>query len=326
MDALPSGVLERLAQLRALVSPRAQRAGPNPLGLPGAWIYRADRPEPMVKHSAALLRVGVIVQGRKQLHVDGRVLSYDESSCIVLTGEVDYSSCVVEASPEQPFISLTLEVPTELVVRTLLDLADVCPVAVAPSGPPQSAFLAELDDRVLEPLVRLVGCLDDPAERKVVAPLALHELVFRLLRSDAAAALRAAACRGGDEGRIAESMAFIRANAQRKLSVEQLAKRAAMSPSHFAHRFREVARVSPMRYLKHVRLEHASVLLQQRLRAGEVATRTGYASVAHFTRDFKQRFGVAPGQYARRIGAGETIAGSDNHVAASALAAGNASA
>ncbi|MBC8072044.1 MAG: AraC family transcriptional regulator [Deltaproteobacteria bacterium] len=318
-------MLDRLAQLRALVLPRAQRVGLNAVALPGAWLYRADRPEPMIKHSAALLRVGVVVQGRKQLHIDGGVLYYDESSCIVLTGEVDYSSSVIEASAERPFISLTLEVPTELVVRTLLDLSAVCPVAAVPDGPPRSAFLAALDDRVLEPLVRLVGCLDDAAERKIVAPLALHELVFRLLRSDAAAALRAAACRGGDEGRIAESMAFIRANAQRKLSVEQLAKRAAMSPSHFAHRFREVARVSPMRYLKHVRLERASVLLQQQLRAGEVATRSGYASLAHFTRDFKQHFGVAPGQYARRV-AGETIAGSGNPVAASALAARSASA
>lgn len=318
-------MLDRLAQLRALVLPRAKQVGLNAFDLPGAWLYRADRPEPMVKHNAALLRVGVIVQGRKQLHIDGGMLSYDESSCIVLTGEVDYSSCVVEASVERPFISLTLEIPTELVVRTLLDLAEVCPVAAVPEGPPRSAFLAELDDRVLEPLVRLVGCLDDAAERKIVAPLALHELVFRLLRSDAAAALRAAACRGGDEGRIAESMAFIRANAGRKLSVEQLAKRAAMSPSHFAHRFREVARVSPMRYLKHVRLERASVLLQQQVRAGEVATRSGYASLAHFTRDFKQHFGVAPGRYARRT-ADETIAGSGNPVAASALAARGASA
>ncbi len=218
----------------------ATRTGANPLPLPGVWLYRADKPEAMSKHSAPLLRVGVVVQGAKELVVDGQVLRYDPSKCIVLTGEVGYTSRIVEASPAAPFLSFTLEVPTELVARTLIDLAAVVPVAPAASGPPQPAFLAEVDDRVLEPLVRLLRCLDDPAERTIVAPLALHELVFSLLRSDAAAALRAAACRGGDEGRIAEVMAFIRANTARKLSVEQLAKRAAMSPSHFAHRFRDV--------------------------------------------------------------------------------------
>jgi AraC-like DNA-binding protein len=124
-------------------------------------------------------------------------------------------------------------------------------------------------------------------------------------------------------------MAFIRANAHRKLTVAQLAKRAAMSPSHFAHRFRDVAQVSPMRYLKHVRLDHARVLLlQQGLRAGEVATRSGYASLAHFTRDFKQHFGVAPGQYARAVGSASasTIAGSDNSSAVLALVRSAASA
>ena len=44
----------------------------------------------------------------------------------------------------------------------------------------------------------------------------------------------------------------------------------AMSPSHFAHRFRAVARLSPMRYLREVRLERArELLLQHGARAGE---------------------------------------------------------
>ena len=318
-----------LEELRALVLPRAPRQGNNPLPLPSAWVYRADRAEAAVKRSTMTLCVGVVLQGRKQVRFAGGTLVYDAAHCIVLTGEVDYESCVLEASPEHPYLSLVLAVPPDLVARTLIDLAEVAPLEPQPSGPRQSAFLAAVDDRVLEPLVRLVRCMDDEAERRVIAPLALHELVFRLLRSDAATALRRAACRGGDEGRIAEAMAFIRANAHRKLTVALLAKRAAMSSSHFAHRFREVAQVSPMRYLKHVRLDHARVLLlQQGLRAGEVATRSGYASLAHFTRDFKQQFGVAPGQYARAVGsaAAPTIAGSGNSSAVLALVRSAASA
>jgi AraC-like DNA-binding protein len=166
---------------------------------------------------------------------------------------------------------------------------------------------------VLEPLCRFVRAMDDPAERRVVAPLAVHELVFRLLRSDAASALRHAACRGGDEARIAVVMGYIRENLGRKLTVEQLARRAAMSPSHFAHRFRDVARVSPIRYLKHVRLDHArTLLLREGTRAAEAATRSGYASAAHFARDFKQHFGHSPTAYVERMrssgGASESAA------------------
>lgn len=313
-----------LDELRTLVLPRAPQTGLNALGIPGAWAYRADHPEPCRKQSTHTLSVGVVLQGRKEVRVDGHVLRYDPSHCIVLTGELDYESQVIEASPRAPYLSVVLAVPPDLVARTLLDLAAIAPLPPQPSTPPQSAFLARVDERVLEPLVRLVRCLDDDAERRILAPLAVQELVFRLLRSPAALALRSAACRGGDEGRIADAMAFIRANAQRKLSVEQLAKRAAMSPSHFAHRFRDVARVSPMRYLKHVRLEAARVLLLQGMRAGELADRIGYASAAHFTRDFKQQFGLAPAQYAKHMSG--SFAGSGNAAAAPSVVARLASA
>src|SRR5690606_38457473 len=121
-------------------------------------------------------------------------------------------------------------------------------------------------------------------------------------RSDAALALRQAVYRAGDEAKMVDIMAFIRENVDRKLSVEQLAKRAAMSPSHFAHRFRDVVRMSPMRYLKHVRLDHArGLLVQPGARASEVAQRSGYASASHFCRDFKQHFGVSPRGYVERM-------------------------
>jgi AraC-like DNA-binding protein len=305
-----------LEELRSLVLPRAVEPGANALGIPGAWAYRADGPERFRKSSASTLSVGIVLQGKKEVDVGGELLEYDVSHCIVLTGELEYAARVIEASPARPYLSLVLSVPPDLVARTLLALADTDAAPQPPVvGAPRSAFLANVDDGVLEPLVRFVRSLDDAAERRVIAPLAIEELVFRLLRSDAASALRRAACRGGDEGRIADTMAFIRANTQRKLTVGQLAKRAGMSPSHFAHRFRDVAHVSPMRYVKHVRLEQARVLLvQSQARTSEIADRVGYSSLTHFTRDFKQHFGLAPGRYAREV------AGSGNRSAALALA------
>jgi AraC-like DNA-binding protein len=95
-------------------------------------------------------------------------------------------------------------------------------------------------------------------------------------------------------------MEYIADNAHKKLNVEGLAKRAAMSASHFAHRFREITSVSPMRYQKHVRMERArELLLADGMRSGSIAERVGYLSEAQFTRDFKRHFGLAPSLYAR---------------------------
>jgi len=139
------------------------------------------------------------------------------------------------------------------------------------------------------------------AERRVLAPLSLRELIFHLLRSEHAATLRWAA-RGPDRARIQEAMTFLREHHEQKLTVEAVARRVAMSPSHFAHRFREVARMSPMRYLKTVRLQAARELLLVRgVGAAEAAGKVGYQSVSHFTRDFGRHFGEPPARYATRF-------------------------
>ncbi|MGZ3437923.1 MAG: helix-turn-helix domain-containing protein, partial [Polyangia bacterium] len=126
------------------------------------------------------------------------------------------------------------------------------------------------------------------------------------------AVLRAAVARDRDADSIQQAMLFMRAHATRPLSVEEVARHVAMSPSHFAHRFRAVARTSPMRYLKQVRLLDArALLLADGLRVNEAAARVGYESASHFTRDFKSYFGATPADYVRRFriaGSGETIA------------------
>jgi AraC-like DNA-binding protein len=97
-------------------------------------------------------------------------------------------------------------------------------------------------------------------------------------------------------------MRYLRDHAARTVSVDEVARHVAMSPSHFAHRFRAVARTSPMRYLKQVRLQNARALLvADGLRVNEAAARVGYESASHFTRDFKSYFGAAPAEYQRRF-------------------------
>ena len=55
-----------------------------------------------------------------------------------------------------------------------------------------------------------------------------------------------------------------------------------------------------MRYLKQIRLQAArSLMLTTGLRVSEAASRVGYESASHFTRDFKSRFGSTPAEYLR---------------------------
>ena len=263
---------------------------------PGLSVFRISSTTVVRKEPAFGVTLGIVVQGRKALRVDGRTLDIDPANYLVLTREMQYDATVQPETELRPFLGVSVTFPPELVAKALVALADGTD---SRSSSPTPAFTAPLEARLAEPLSRLLKTVDDPVERRTLAPLAVEELVFRLLRSDAATAMRGA-LRPGDARPITEAMRLIRMQAFQPLSVEAIARQVAMSPSHFAHRFRVVVRMSPMRFVKEVRLDAArTLLLGNNVRASEVALRVGYESPAHFSRDFKRRFGTSPSRYAR---------------------------
>jgi AraC-like DNA-binding protein len=270
---------------------------------PAVRFHRQSSPATFRKTRAFGVTVFIPVQGRKTARFRDRTLTYDPFHYLVLTGETHFDGCVVEATRDRPYLGVCLDIPAEVVAKTLAALADrdAVPDADSPEDA-LPAFVSPLDEAISSAVERVLRSIDDPLEREIVTPLALEELVFRLLRSDAAAVVRRAVSPDGTAATIERAMSFIRDNAARRLSVEAVARHVAMSPSHFAHRFRAVARVSPMRYLKQVRLNHARALMLSRgVAVGEAAFQVGYESASHFTRDFRAFFGAAPGEYVRNL-------------------------
>lgn len=293
--------MSAIDELVVALAARAPRDGIIDASYPGVHFYRASAPVRYRKTPIFGPRLIVAAQGSKYAHFPSGKLRYDANHYLVVTSGTQLEGEVVEASADKPYLALCMGLAPEAVARTLLALADAAPPAPPPaerSGPP--AFIAPLDGEVIGGVLRLLRALEDPVERRVLAPLVLDELVFRLLRSDAAAFVRGAV-REGDTN-IQEAMRYMRENATRALTVEQVARHVGMSGSHFAHRFSAVARVTPMRFLKQLRLDAArELMLGQSVRAGDAALQVGYESTSHFTRDFKQAFGAAPGEYVRRL-------------------------
>jgi len=287
-----------LDSLRDEVRRRAVREGHVSSAYPGLWFYRADAPAGPKRVSAPGVVIAVIAERAKVIELaDGRRLRYTPGSYLFFTREARYVSHIEKASARRPYLSFGLTLEPEIFAETLLQLDDC---GDEPEGDDADAWVERYDDALGDAFVRLLRSVDDPTERRVVTPLIVREIVFRLLRSEHAGPLRRAA--RTDDARIREAMRVVRDNPAERLTVEQLAKRVAMSPSHFAHRFREVARMTPMRFVKHVRLDEARLrMVRDGLRASEVAEQVGYASPSHFTRDFKSHYGATPAAYVREL-------------------------
>ena len=93
---------------------------------------------------------------------------------------------------------------------------------------------------------------------------------------------------------------IIDARLEQGVSIEELAREAGLSPSHFTRAFKQAIGRSPHQHVMALRLERARRLLDQPGAVlSTIALRLGFADQAHFTRLFKRQFGVTPGAVLR---------------------------
>jgi transcriptional regulator GlxA family with amidase domain len=79
------------------------------------------------------------------------------------------------------------------------------------------------------------------------------------------------------------------------VDLEQVARAAHVSPAHLVRRFRAELGVTPMAYLWERRVATGVDLLTDTgLPVGDIAARTGFKSVYHFSRRVKEHTGAAP--------------------------------
>ena len=241
----------------------------------------------------------MIAQGSKEVLVGDDRYRYDPAHYLLITVELPVVSWVVEASKEQPYLSLHLGLDMAL-VRSVAAETELS----SPQEPAQVKALntGPLDAGLLDAVVRFVRLLDAPAEAKVLAPLITQEIVYRLLLGDRGSQLRRMADQGGDTYYIARAAERLRKNLARPLRVEDVAKDFGMSLSSFHSHFKAVIGLSPLQFQKRMRLQEARRLMLYEARdAAGAGYQVGYDDAAHFSREYKSLFGVPPKKDVERL-------------------------
>jgi AraC-like DNA-binding protein len=101
---------------------------------------------------------------------------------------------------------------------------------------------------------------------------------------------------------LANLIRHARESMAKGLGVAELAARAGVSVATLERRIRVNFGTTPRSFLAELRLNEAAKLLKEsNLNVSQVADRTGYESAASFTRAFRRRQGVAPGEFRRRF-------------------------
>lgn len=100
--------------------------------------------------------------------------------------------------------------------------------------------------------------------------------------------------------RAVEAALWLEENAAAPVGLQELARRAGLSPFHFLRVFSRVLGVTPHQYLVRLRLARAAKLLaEEALPVTEVALESGFADLSNFVRSFGRAAGVSPKRFRR---------------------------
>ncbi|SRR5579883_519376 len=277
-------------RLASLLNEVAVHEGTHRTPVDGVEVARVSRPVPRapVVYQPKILIVG---QGRKRAYLGGEVYRYDAYNYLVLSVPLP-AECETEASPEEPLLLLAITVEPSMLGEMMLEMDEpLPPVGPTPRGISSTPMSEELGGAV----IRLLECLRSPLDSRMLGRQTVREIVYRVFQGEQGGALRALASRDEHFSRIARVLRYVHAEYARPLSVEEMARKAAMSVAAFHYYFKLVTASSPLQYLKRIRLDQARRLMaHDGYNASTAARAVGYESASQFSREFKRLFGVTP--------------------------------
>lgn len=234
----------------------------------------------------------IVLQGAKQILFGSDTLDYGAMECLVVSIELPGSGRIIQASADEPFVGLTIDLDVA-VIRDMVEQLDELPSAPASGGP--CAFVAQVDAPLAECIHRLLRLSDNPKAVPILYPSVMRDICYWLLSGPHGAEIRKLSLPASATERVARAIHLLRDNIAQPMRVEQLADAARMSPSSFHQHFKALTSMTPLQYQKQLRLlEARRLMVANAASVADASYKVGYESASQFSREYSRMFGVAP--------------------------------
>ena len=178
-----------------------------------------------------------------------------------------------------------------------LEGVDIQPLLNRKFAAPQQAV------SLIKQMLREQERMDDYSNDMIIAQLS--QLLLTLLREAAAptgAKLKTANAVHSENEIIRQAQQYISAHLREKLSVPLVARQVDVSPSYLTALFHKNLQISPGEYIRRSKLQESKQMIRENnLNFTEIAAALQYSTVHHFSRQFKEKFGITPTEYAKSV-------------------------
>lgn len=285
--------MNSLEEKRNLLKTRVQELFPAPgmlqTGIKGFSLSLRTAPT-FNQHCFYKPMAIVVLQGKKQTVLGSEKFTYNENQLVVTSIDIPTVGSIVEASPEKPFMTLILDLDSNI-ISELLREGNYLQAETARRG----MGITDTNETILDAFYRLISLLDQPERQKIMVPMIVKEIHYLLLTSPLGDILRSVNIKGSHNNQIANAIAWLKENYREPLKIDKLAQKFNMAESSFYRHFSKVTSLSPLQYQKQLRLYEAQrLMLSENFDAANAAYKVGYESASQFNREYKRMFGTPP--------------------------------
>ncbi|GAA1950777.1 AraC family transcriptional regulator [Microbacterium aquimaris] len=282
-------------QIRDIIDRRLAQDGLVDSGITGVQLFRVTesvRCTPAVYEPSLI----AIVSGAKEAILDGRSHVYDSERYMACSMSMPVEAGTPMASPENPLLGVQISLDTKTMTELVLETERAAgPIRSPKAGPlPQGIALANWDDFFTDALLRLVQLVEDPGDTAVLGEGRLREVYYALLKGEAGESARRAFGVGNE---IARSIEYLSAHLDDTVTIDDMAAQAGMSRAVFHRKFKQATTMSPIQFVKSMRLNSAAMNIASGMSVNEAAFEVGYVSTSQFSREFKRAYGQSPRQW-----------------------------
>ncbi len=292
--------------LKEIVKRLATTDGVTDTGLKGVQLYRVSN---AVNRLPAVYtpRLCLNVSGAKRVFVNGESQEYGEARFVCCTMPVPVDADIPKASEKSPLLGISIEFDERMMAETAMAMsAEDFEFPDDQGATLNGLTFGSPSDDLVDSLIRLLQSTEDPVAMNVLGEGRLRETYYAILRSEAGSAIRQRFSKGDE---ISSAIRFIKENIQETLAVEELARRTAMSRAVFHRKFKAATGMSPLQFIKSLRLNTAAINLISGMRVNEAAAEVGYESSSQFSREFKRQFGMSPRDWELEHGSDHRFSG-----------------
>ena len=101
---------------------------------------------------------------------------------------------------------------------------------------------------------------------------------------------------------IRKAQQYVSSHIREKLSVPLVARNVDVSPSYLTALFHKHLQISPGEYIRRIKLQESKQMIRENnMNFTEIAAALQYSTVHHFSRQFKEKFGLTPSEYAKSV-------------------------